>query len=115
MSDINILDICTPTGRQILVKVYDLCEKTAGGVYISEISKDSEIHHTTCGQVIAMGPYAYEDEKFFKGPFCKVGDWVLFGRYAPKVKNPNYKIALLNDTDVLGITAAPNKYFGFSR
>ena len=36
-----------------------------------------------CGNVLAMGPDCYMDKDRFKdGPWCKVGDWVVFARYA---------------------------------
>ena len=38
---------------------------------------------TNVGYVLKAGPLAYADaSKFPDGPWCKEGDWVIFGRYA---------------------------------
>ena len=37
---------------------------------------------TTCGYVLKMGDLAYKDVEKFIEPWCKIGDWVMFARYA---------------------------------
>ena len=37
---------------------------------------------TVTALVLKMGPDCYTDEKRYpKGPWCKKGDWIIFGRY----------------------------------
>ena len=38
---------------------------------------------TTVGQVVAIGDLAYHDmEKFPKGPWCELNDYVCYGKHA---------------------------------
>lgn len=60
------------------------------------------------GVVVAVGPSAFRDEKFGYGkdfwePWCKVGDEILFSKYAGKlVHDPDTKddYMVINDEDV---------------
>ena len=57
------------------------------------------------GQVIAMGPECYSDRK---QPWCKVGDWVLFGRYAgARISVQNVKMVIVNDDEIIASLENP--------
>jgi len=64
---------------------------------------------TNCGYVLKMGPLAYQDrEKYPTGPWCKVGDWVIFARYAgSRLPIEGGEVRLLNDDEVLGTIKDP--------
>ena len=72
-----------PSGWRLLVLPFSPREKTKGGILIAQESLDKLRIATNCGYVLSMGPLAYHDkEKFPTGPWCKVGEWVIFARYA---------------------------------
>jgi len=56
-----------------------------------------------------MGPDCYRDrEKFRKGPWCKIGEWVLFARYAgSRIKIEGGEVRMLNDDEVLATIKNP--------
>ena len=59
--------------------------------------------------MLKAGPLAYADaSKFPDGPWCKEGDWVIFGRYAgSRIQIDGGEIRLLNDDEILGIVTDP--------
>ena len=75
--------IPTPTGWRIAILPYRGAEKTKGGMVLAEETQKRAQLGTVCGYVLKVGDLAYGDEsKFPNGPWCKEGDWVIFGRYA---------------------------------
>ena len=66
---------------------------------------------TVCGYVLRVGPLAYQDSNKFGNdaePWCKQGDWVIFGRYAgSRFKIEGGEVRLLNDDEVLARIASP--------
>ena len=56
-----------------------------------------------------MGPLAYADTvKFPAGPWCKKGDWIIFGRYAGARMNiDGGEIRILNDYEILATIHDP--------
>lgn len=67
----------------MLVALPTLAQQTAGGIYIPETVNDRERVAAVVGTVIAMGKDCYLDQrKFPTGPWCKVGDTVMFARYS---------------------------------
>ena len=70
---------------------------------------DKERIATIVGLVVRLGPDAYSDkEKFPEGPWCKEGDWVIFGRYAGARFNiEGGDMRLLNDDEILATVNNP--------
>lgn len=100
----SVLDrIPTPTGWRIVVLPYRGAEKTKGGIVLSEQTRTREQVATVCGYVLAVGDLAYKDEgKFPNGPWCKTGDWIVFGRYAgARINIDGGEIRILNDDEIL--------------
>ena len=66
------------------------------------------------GVVLAMGPDAYTDAtKFPSGPWCEVGDWILFRSYSgTRIKRGPQEFRLINDDTVEAVVADP---VGWSR
>ncbi len=55
-----------------------------------------------------MGPDCYNDKRFSDGPWCKVGDWVVFARYAgSRIEIEGGEVRLLNDDEVLATVQDP--------
>jgi co-chaperonin GroES (HSP10) len=108
--DQSVLDrIPTPTGWRIAILPYRGAEKTKGGIALAEETQRKQQISTVCGYVLKVGPLAYADEgKFATGPWCKQGDWIIFGRYAgARIPIDGGEIRLINDDEVLGIVADP--------
>jgi co-chaperonin GroES (HSP10) len=101
--------IPTPTGWRIAILPYRGAEKTKGGIALAEETQRKQQVSTVCGYVLKVGPVAYGDEvKFPTGPWCKEGDWIIFGRYAgARIPIDGGEIRLINDDEVLGIVADP--------
>ena len=99
----------TPSGWRLLVLPFTPKEKTKGGVLIAQESLDKLRIATNCGYVLKMVPLAYHDkEKFPTGPWCKIGQWVIFARYAgSRLPIEGGEVRILNDDEVLGTIKDP--------
>jgi co-chaperonin GroES (HSP10) len=72
-----------PVGWRILVLPFKASEKTKGGILLTDKTMEDSQLTASVAMVLAVGDDAYADkEKFPNGPWCKQGDWVVFGRYA---------------------------------
>ena len=99
-----------PSGWRILILPYRGKGKTAGGIYIPDSTVDREALATVCGYVVKVGPLAYKDKEKFgdSDPWCKEGDWVIFGRYAgSRFKIDGGEVRLLNDDEILATINNP--------
>ena len=98
-----------PSGWRLLVLPFTPREKTKGGILIAQESLDKLRIATNCGYVLSMGPLAYQDkEKYPTGPWCKVGEWVIFARYAgSRLPIEGGEVRILNDDEVLGTIKDP--------
>ena len=99
-----------PSGWRILILPYRGKGKTEGGVYLPDQHVDREALATVCGYVVKIGPLAYKDPDKFgdTGPWCKEGDWVIFGRYAgSRFKIDGGEVRLLNDDEILATISNP--------
>lgn len=99
-----------PSGWRILILPYRGKGKTEGGVYLPDQHVDREALATVCGYVVKVGPLAYKDQDKFgdTGPWCKEGDWVIFGRYAgSRFKIDGGEVRLLNDDEILATINNP--------
>ena len=98
-----------PTGWRLLILPFKMKDKTKGGLYLGESTLEQQQVASQCGNVLAVGPDAYGDKKRFPdGPWCKVGDWVMFARYAgSRIKIEGGEVRLLNDDEVLATIKNP--------
>ena len=98
-----------PTGWRILVMPYRRKEKTKKGIILPDQALEKEHVATVCAYVLEVGPDAYMDkEKFPDGPWCKKGDWIIFGRYAgARIKIDDGELRLLNDDEILATIQKP--------
>lgn len=112
-----------PVGWRIVVRPVAIREKTKGGIIIPGKLKDDLAYLTTVGKVLAIGPLAYtrddllepvvDAEGFITGhkvrPWCKVGDYVTYGKYAgAKRVFRGVKILLINDDEVIDVVDTPD-------
>ena len=90
-------------GYHVLVRPVSIKEKTKGGILLPNSTKDDMSYLTTIGKVLKIGELAYADkEKFPKGPWCQLGDYVCYAKHAgQKIQYKNVKMILLYDDQVI--------------
>ena len=90
-------------GFNILVRPVSIKSQTKGGIFIPDSTKDDMAYLTTVGEVVVLGDVAYQDkEKFPKGPWCTVGDYVCYGKHSgQKIQYKGLKFILLYDDQVI--------------
>lgn len=100
----------SPVGYKILIAIPKMDEKI-GSIITPEKWRNQEESASIVGCVISIGPDAYLDtDKYPNGPWCQVGDWVLFRAYSGtrlKVEGQEYR--LINDDTVEGTVDDPRK------
>jgi len=98
-----------PTGWRILVLPFKMKDKTEGGLYLGQETVERQQVASQCGNVLAMGSECYQDKKRYpSGPWCKVGDWVVFARYAgSRIEIEGVEVRLLNEDEVLATIQDP--------
>ena len=97
-----------PTGWRLLVLPFKMKEKTKGGIHLAETTLERQQVASQVGLVMAMGPDCYKDKDRFQEPWCKVGDWVVFARYAgSRIEIDGGEVRLLNDDEVLATVQDP--------
>jgi co-chaperonin GroES (HSP10) len=97
------------TGWRLIVLPYRGARKTKGGIELADQTLERQQLTTTCAYVLSVGPLAYKDEaKFPTGPWCKEGDWIIFGRYAgARMAIDGGEIRILNDDEILATISDP--------
>ena len=96
-----------PSGFRILLKPREIQEKTAGGSILADVSKDHQALQTNVSKVLAMGADCYTENK---KNWCKVGDWVLTGKYiGHKFKYDNEEYCIINDDEVIAVVPDQDK------
>jgi len=100
-----------PMNDWAVIRPSDAAEKTAGGLYIPDSAKEKPQE----GVVEAIGPGAYEEEKYGKKKdekkkrkyiptTVKPGDLVLYERYAGQTYTiEGEDLVLVRERDILGI------------
>jgi chaperonin GroES len=98
-----------PTGYRILILPRGRAPVTDGGIQLVQETVDRDSISSVVGYVVAVGPDAYKDlNKFPEGPWCKAGEWVLFGRYAgARFKIDGGELRILNDDEILASIPDP--------
>ena len=98
-----------PTGWRMLVLPFRMNEKSKGGVLFGTETIDKQQVASQCGNVLAMGSECYKDkERYPSGPWCKVGDWVVFARYAgSRIEIDGGEVRLLNEDEILATVKNP--------
>ena len=97
-------------GYRIIIKPRELENKTAGGIILTDESKEAAKFKCVVSQVIAMGENCYLDMDRKSLPWCKKGDWVLTGKYVGlKFKYEGEEYSLINDDEVLAVIPDPTK------
>jgi len=99
----------TPTGYRILVLPYAGPKKTKGGILLTDNASETIQMTTVVGLVVALGDLCYKDKsKFPEGPWCKQGQFVIYGRYAgSRFKTKYGEHRILNDDEIIATIDKP--------
>ena len=98
-----------PKGYKILIALPEIEEKTEGGIIKPSESRYEESIATVAGWVMSMGPDAYANYgRFPSGPYCQVGDWVIFRAFSgTRIKVHGKEFRLINDDTVEAVVEDP--------
>jgi chaperonin GroES len=98
-----------PVYWRVLVRPKAAKEVSKGGILLAQSVQEAEGHLTYQGQIIAAGGEAFKSERFANEKnLPKVGDWVIYGRYAgQKLEYRGIKMLIVNDDEILGIAKDP--------
>ena len=62
--------------------------------------------------MVALGDQCYDKERSPDGPWGKIGDWVVFARYAgSRIQIDGGEVRLLNDDEILATIENPEDIF----
>ncbi|NBP04464.1 MAG: hypothetical protein EBU90_31150 [Proteobacteria bacterium] len=103
-----------PSGYRILCAIPEVEEKTAGGLFKADVTKQYEELTTPVLFVLKIGPDAFKDPvRFPSGPWCKEGDFILTRPHAgSRVKIHGREFRIINDDSVEAVVEDPR---GISR
>lgn len=91
-----------PLGDRVFVKVSASEEKTAGGILLPDTAKEKP----QIGEIVAVGPGKRNDDGSRAELEVKVGDKVLYSKYAgTDVKLGSEDYVLLSEKDILAVVA----------
>jgi len=89
-----------PLADKLLIKIIDDTQQTQGGIFIPDSAKEKPQK----GEVIAAGPGAMNKEGKREELEVKVGDTVLFAKYAgTDIKFDGQELKILSEKDVLAV------------
>lgn len=106
------------SGFRMLILLPVQSEVTSGGIILTPSYRDLDPRKARTALVINMGPECYTgfdshgNPKFPKGPYCKVGDWIMFDRYDATASLFKYKgkfaMAICVDERISGVVSGPD-------
>jgi len=98
-----------PKGYKILIALPNVDEATEGGIIKSSETQHEESIATVVGWVMSMGSDAYANyARFPSGPYCGVGDWVVFRAFSgTRIKIHGKEFRLINDDTVEAVVDDP--------
>jgi len=98
-----------PVGYRVLIALPTIEDKYDSGLIKSDRTLHEERILSTMGIVLDMGAEAYSDkERFPNGPWCKVGDFVMFRpNSGTRFKVNGQELRLLNDDSIEAVVPDP--------
>ncbi len=89
-----------PLGDRVWVEPIEREETTASGIVLPETAKEKPME----GKILAVGPGAANDKGERQPLDVKVGDRVLFAKYAgTEIKHDGIKYLIMRESDLLAI------------
>jgi chaperonin GroES len=90
----------TPMEDRVILKSMEAQEKTAGGIYIPDNAKEKPQK----GEIVAVGPGKTNDKGTRNEMTVKVGDKVLYGKYAgTEVTIDGAEYLIVRESDILAV------------
>lgn len=89
-----------PLGDRVVIRVLEQEEKTASGIFLPDTAKEKPSQ----GEVVAVGPGKVQDDGKRVALDVKVGDKIIFSKYAgTEVKFEGSKYLIVSERDILAI------------
>ena len=89
-----------PLGDRVVIRVLEQEEKTASGIFLPDTAKEKP----SPGEVVAVGPGKVQDDGKRVALDVKVGDKIIFSKYAgTEVKFEGTKYLIVSERDILAI------------
>jgi len=89
-----------PLGSRVVIEPTEQEDVTAGGIVLPETAKEKPVK----GKILSIGPGERDDEGKRIPMDVKVGDTVLYAKYAgTEIKVEGKKLLILKESDVLAI------------
>lgn len=98
-----------PVGYRVLIALPTVEEKYESGIVKADRTLNEERILSTMGIVLDMGAEAYSDkDRFPNGPWCKIGDFVMFRpNSGTRFKVNGQELRLLNDDSIEAVVPDP--------
>jgi chaperonin GroES len=91
-----------PLGDRVIIEPMEQEETTTSGLYIPETAKEKPQQ----GTILAAGPGRTDDNGKHLAMEVKVGDKVLFAKYAgTEIKMDGKKLLIMKESDILAIVS----------
>ncbi|MGJ3248705.1 MAG: co-chaperone GroES [Elainellaceae cyanobacterium] len=91
-----------PLADRVFVKISASEEKTAGGILLPDTAKEKP----QVGEIVAVGPGKRSDDGSRQDMEVKIGDKVLYSKYAgTDIKLGSEEYVLLSEKDILAVVA----------
>lgn len=89
-----------PLGDRVWIEPIEQEETTASGIILPETAKEKPMQ----GKILAVGPGHYDEKGERIAMDVKVGDRVLFAKYAgTEIKHDGKKNLIMRESDILAI------------
>lgn len=89
-----------PLGDRVVVRRLAEEQKTTGGIIIPDTAREKPQE----GQVISVGPGAFDERGKRIVPEVKAGDFVLFGKWTgSEVKVDGEELIVMKESDIMGV------------
>lgn len=89
-----------PLGDRVVIRVLEQEEKTASGIFLPDTAKEKPSQ----GEVVAVGPGKVQDNGCRVALDVKVGDKIIFSKYAgTEVKYEGTEYLIVSERDILAI------------
>jgi co-chaperonin GroES (HSP10) len=98
-----------PVGYRVLIALPTIEETYDSGIVKADRTLNEERILSTMGIVLDMGGEAYSDkERFPNGPWCKIGDFVMFRpNSGTRFRVNGQELRLLNDDSIEAVVPDP--------
>lgn len=89
-----------PLGDKVVLKAIERMERTKGGIVLPDTAKEKPME----GEIVAVGEGRLLDNGTKVAPTVKVGDRVIYSKYAgSEVKLDDQEFLIISEKDILGI------------